>query len=118
MSLTINAKTYTADRYAGDSVIYNGPGNTLTVSDVIRLATVKPKPTPTFSGVGRASAKLTRTMTLTGVLTPSGQSLVEVNVSVPVGAASADVDALLDDVGAYLSSAAAKTLVKNQQISY
>jgi len=118
MSLTINAKTFTADRFGQDVVGYVGPAHTLSVLDDVQLARVAPKPTTVFSGVGRASSKLTRTMTLTGALTPSGNAIVSINVSVPVGAASADVDALLNDMGSFLSSASYKSHVKGLQISF
>lgn len=118
MALTINAKTFTADSYGVDSVTYIGAGKTVSVKDDCRLARTKPKPSAVFSGVGRAQAKLVRTFTLTGALTPTGDAICDINVSVPVGYASADVDTLLNDMGAYLASASFKTLVKSQQISY
>lgn len=118
MALTINAKTYTADSFQKDIVGYAGPSNTVTLKDVARLARTAPKPSATFSGVGRTQAKLTRTLSLTGALTTSGDAILDINVSVPVGCASADVDTLLNDMGAFLASASFKTHVKNQQISY
>lgn len=118
MALTINAKTYTADSYQKDTVGYIGTGKTVTVKDDVRLARTAPKPTQVFSGVGRTQAKMTRTLTLTGALTPTGDAIVDISVSVPVGYASADVDTLLNDMGSFLASASFKTHVKSQQISY
>jgi len=118
MSLTINALTYTPDRYGSDAIGYVGPGHTVSVVDDVSLSRVAPKPTTTFSGVGRTSAKLTRTKTLTGALTVSGNIICQINVSVPVGAASADIDGVLNDMGAFLASAAFKTHVKGQQITF
>jgi hypothetical protein len=118
MSLTINAKTYTADSFQQNIVGYNGPAKTVSVKDDAKLYRTIPKPTAVFSGVGRTTAKLTRTLTLTGALTPSGEGIVEINVSVPVGTASADVDSLLNDMGAFLASATFKTHVKSQQINF
>jgi|SwirhisoilCB1_FD_contig_31_4511968_length_509_multi_2_in_0_out_0_1 hypothetical protein len=118
MSLTFNTKTYTPDSYQQDAVGYIGAAKTTSVKDDFVLRRTKPKPTSTFSGVGRTSAKLTRTLTLTGALTPSGDAIVEISVSVPVGYTAADVDALLNDAGAYLSGADAKTAVKSQKIAY
>lgn len=118
MSLTINAKTYNADRFGSDAVGYVGPAHTVSVADDASLSRVAPKPTQVFSGVGRTSAKLTRTHTLTGALTPTGNSICQINVSVPVGVAGADVDSVLDDMGAFLASAAFKTHVKGQQITF
>ena len=118
MSLTINAKTYTADSYGQSAVGYIGSLKTVSVKDDVRLIRTAPKPTTTFSGVGKTSAKMTRTLTLTGALTPTGDAILDIQVSVPVGYASADVDSLLNDMGSFLASASFKTHVKSQQISY
>lgn len=118
MSLTVNAKTYTADAFAATSVGYIGTAHTVSVKDDIRLSRVVPKPTSTFSGVGRTSAKITRTLTLTGALTPTWDAILDIQVTMPVGAASGDVDTLLNDFGAFLASASFKTHVKGQQISF
>ena len=118
MSLTINTKTYSADSFQKDQVGYIGTNKTVTVKDDVRLSRTAPKPTAVFSGLGRTSAKMTRTLTLTGALTPSGDAIVEISVAVPVGYTAADVDTLLNDMGSFLSSASFKTHVKSQQISY
>lgn len=118
MSLSINAKTYTADSYQQNIVGYIGPAKTVSVKDDASLRRTAPKPTSVFSGVGRTSAKLTRTLTLTGALTPTGEAILDISVSIPVGCASADVDTLLNDMGAFLASATFKTHVKAQQVSY
>lgn len=118
MSLSINTKTYTADSYQKDSVGYLGAAKTVSVKDDVVLRRTAAKATSTFSGMGRTTAKLTRTLTLTGALTPSGDGGVQIDVFVPVGAASADIDALLNDFGAFLASATFKTHVKSQQIAF
>lgn len=118
MSLIFNTKTYSADSYGTDKVGYNGPAKSVSIKDDLKLMRTAPKPTAVFSGVGRTAAKLNRTLTLTGALTPSGEAIVEINVSVPVGTASADIDTLLNDMGALLSGADFKTHVKTQKISY
>lgn len=118
MALTINAKSFTADSYSPNAIAYFGPAHTQTLKDDVRLGRVFAKPTSVFSGVGRTSAKLSRTLTLTGALTTSGDAICEISVSVPIGAASGDIDSILNDMGAYLASASYKTLVKNQQIAY
>lgn len=118
MALTINAKTYNADRFNNDSVGYIGSLKTVSVKDDVTLKRTAPKATDTFSGLGRSSAKLVRTLTLTGAKTLAGDAMVEINVNVPVGYAGADVDALLNDMGAFLASASFKTHVKSQQINF
>lgn len=118
MSLSINAKTYNADSYQKDSVGYNGPGKTGSIKDDTKLSRTAPKPTAVFSGLSRTEAKLTRTLTLTGALTPTGDMILSINVSVPVGYTAADVDTALNDMGAFLASASFKTHVKTPQISF
>lgn len=118
MSLTINAKTYGADSYQQNIVGYTGAAKTVSVKDDVVLKRIQPKPTSAFSGIGRTTAKLTRTLTLTGALTPTWDGILEINVNVPVGAASADIDALLNDMGAFLASATFKTHVKSQTITF
>jgi len=118
MTLSVNAKTYTADSFNKDNVGYSGPNHTVSVKDYVRLARVAPKKTTTSSGTGRTSAKLTRTHTLTGALEPSRDLIGSVDLSVPVGVAGADVDTYLNDLGAFVASATFKTHVKSQLISF
>ncbi len=118
MSLTINAKTYTQDSFQQNIVGYIGSTKTLTVKDDVQLKRTAPKGTSVFSGVGRTQAKLSRTLTLTGALSPAGDAILSIDVSIPVGFAGADVDSLLNDMGAFLSSASFKTHVKTQQIAF
>lgn len=118
MTVSVNAKTYTGNSFSPNSVAYNGPLKTASVKDDLKLLQTAPKPTAVFSGVGRTSARMTRTLTLTGSLTPTGDAVCEINVSVPVGYTAADVDTLLNDMGAFLASASFKTHVKTPQISF
>jgi len=118
MSLSINTKTYNADSYQQNIVGYIGAAKTASVKDDVVLKRVQPKPTSAFSGIGRTSAKLTRTLTLTGALTPTGEGITEISCSFPVGTAAADIDAALNDMGAFLASATFKTHVKSQQITF
>jgi hypothetical protein len=118
MSITANAKTFTADSYKADAVGYLGPAHTLSVKDDLWLRRQLRKATATFSGLSRTQFKLIRTYTLTGALTSTADGFIEINVAVPFGTADASVDALLNDAGAWLSGADAKTHVKGQKISY
>jgi len=118
MAVTMNAKTYNADSHGVNAEGYAGPAHTMTVKDYLRHIRTAPRPTATFSGVGKTSAKLTRTFTLTGALSPTWDGIFEFTTSVPVGAAGADVDTALNDLGSYIASAPYKLLVKNQQINF
>lgn len=118
MSLTFNSKTFTADSFQQNAIGYVGPAKSVTMRDDVMLRRTAPKPTEVFSGVGRASAKITRTLALTNAKTLTGDAIIEANVSVPVGFTSADVDALVADFAAYVASAEFKTLVKTQKINF
>lgn len=118
MSLSVNTKTYTANKHLASAVVFAGPSASLSDRDDIVLSVVEPKPVSTFSGVGRARAKLTRTLTLTGALSPTSVASFQVDVVVPVGFSGTDVDALVNDFAAWLATADFKSLVKNQKISF
>lgn len=118
MSLTVNAKTFTLDTYpAANAANYVGPAHTITVKDDLRVSRVAAKPTSVFSGVCRQAFKLSRTHTLTGALTTTGDSISEISHSIPVGTSTADIDAICADLGAFIASAAYKTMVKTQVIT-
>jgi len=118
MALTVNAKSYTLDTYpSAQAAAYVGPAHTSSVKDDLRVSRVMPKPTSVFSGVNRQAFKLTRTHTLTGALTTTGESITETSFSIPVGTATADIDTICADLGAFIASAAFKTMVKNSVIS-
>lgn len=119
MSLTINAKTYTADAAtSANSIPYNGPLMSISVKDRLDLGRVAPKVTSLFSGTARARAKMTRTLALTGAKTTVGDSILDLNASIPVGTAGADIDTLVADYAAYVGSAAFKDLLKKQLLTY
>lgn len=118
MSLTPGTDTFTADSFNKDSVGYIGVLKTASVKDDIVLSRVAPKPTSVFSGVLRTRLKLVRTLTLTGALTPTGDVIVEVNASVPVGASSANLDTVKALLAAMVAEADFATLMKDGKISY
>jgi hypothetical protein len=118
MSITIDSEVYTGNNYTRDSITYVGPNKSATKKDDLRLAAAAAKATASFSGVGRSEATLTRTLALTGAVTPLGDSLIKMSISVPVGAADADVEELCDDAAAFLSSATGKSLAKALKIAY
>lgn len=115
MALSINAKSYVADGFERDSTRFQGPAHTTSSKDRLVQKKSDAKGTPLFSGNSRFTAKLTRTHTLTGAKTAMSDGYVEVNFQLPVGIASADVDAYCADMGAYLASAAFKAAVKAGQ---
>lgn len=118
MSMTINTRVYSADLASGPNAQpYVGPANTLSVTDKFTLYRTYPKPTTAFSGIGRSSAKMQKTFTLTGALTATGLATLEINVNIPVGSASADVDTLLADAASFLGLQSAKDMAKLLDLS-
>lgn len=118
MSLTPGAATFTADSYQKDSVAYIGVLKTNSVKDDIILRRTSPKPTPVFSGVARSGFKFVRTLTLTGALTPTADAIFDVNVSLPVGAAPADLATITALFAAMCAEADFATLVSSGKIAY
>lgn len=118
MSLTINTRAYTADLASSSSTQpYVGPANTITVKDRFELSRTYPKPTGTYSGNARARVKQVKTLALTGALTTSGDLIANHEISVPVGAASADIDTFCADQASWWANAAAKTLLKQLNLT-
>lgn len=119
MSITINTKTYTQDAASGpNSIPYNGPAATLSVKDKLELGRTIAKGNAVYSGNARERAKLTRTTTLTGAKTTSGDMIFDLGSSIPIGTADAVIDTACDDLAAFIGSATYKTLVKKQLLSY
>lgn len=110
--MLLNTRTYTVDRTNPDSVKYVGPANTLSVSDTFEQKRVYPKPTATFAGVARPTAKRVKTVVLNGDAASVADAIINISGSMPVGMADADIDALLADGAAYLGSPEAKALFK------
>lgn len=115
MALTLNAKTYTADGFATDSVHFQGPLQTTTVNDGLIQKKYKAKPTTTSSGKSGFLLKLARSHTLTGAKETVGEGSVAVNFTIPVGISDADRDAYCADLGAYIASAGFKAALKAGQ---
>jgi hypothetical protein len=99
MTITVNTKAYTEDAATNSNVIpYVGPANTLSARDQIILSRVPPVANKTYSGTARSSARLVRTLTLTGAATSTGLGTVEVLCNFPVGSAAVDQQAMIDDM--------------------
>lgn len=117
MSITLNTLAYTQDPALNANLVpYIGPANTHTVKDQLVLGRTAPKPTSTFRGMARSSVKRAKTLTLDDG--SKADAIINVSVSIPVGAATADVNALRDDVGDFLISADAGTLINNHDLTY
>lgn len=118
MAITINTKTYTPFKYQGASVAYTGPDNSALSQDKAFMSVSETAERSDYSGDVRAVVRFIRTMPLTGAKTPTGTAYLDVPIKIPRGAASADIDELLNDAGAFLSSADGKTFVKTQKNTF
>jgi len=118
MAFTVNTKTYNLDTsLSANAAQYIGPANTFAVKDTAVLKRTPPKATATFSGVARSSLKFTKTVTLTGALTTTGDAIVEVSMSLPVGCSEADADSICQDVGDLLITSTGNDLYWNHKIN-
>jgi hypothetical protein len=116
MSITLNTLAYSQDTAPNpERMNYVGSSNTYTTRDELSLARTQPKPNGDYRGNARFEVRRTKTLTLDD--DKMSDCVVKVQVSVPVGAAIADVMALVDDVGDFLISSDAQTLVENEKIS-
>lgn len=115
MALTVNAKSYTADGWDTNSVRFQGPAHTVSVKDRIIQKKTDAKPTDLYSGTSRFQVKVSRTHTLTGAKTSTADGYADLNFALPVGIASADVDAYCADLGAYIATAGFKAALKAGQ---
>lgn len=98
MTITVNTKTYTLDtNVTKDIVAYNGPAATFALKDGLTLKRTAPKPTTISEGFAKSEAKFTRSVAV-GALYKD--AIVYVGVSLPVGMAKADADALRADIAA------------------
>lgn len=115
MALTINAKTYNNDvPRSSDIMRYTGPGHNLSANDYVDAGRTAPKKTADYAGKGRARFKLTRNAT-NGTIS-LGDAILDLSISFPVGMQSTEQDAVINDVAAWLATASAKSLFKDQDI--
>lgn len=113
MSLTLNTKVYNFDtsrspdiaRYKADLThSYSAP-------DYVDAKRTEPK---SLTGVGKASVKITRNVT-DGTLS-LGNGILEVSTSFPVGAVKAELQAMIDDMAAWLATSVADDIFIDQNI--
>lgn len=116
MTITVNTKAYAFDTNTTPDIgRHVGPAQTHSVKDYLELKRTAPKPTPTFAGVARSSAKFVRTVTLGDG--SKADAIFEGSFSIPVGMAEADVDSLRDDAGDFLISSNGDDLVWKHDIN-
>lgn len=99
MAITLNTLAYNQDSFVSNNkVLYTGPSHSFSVKDVISLGRTAAKPTATFAGVARSETKRTKTVVLNGDASTTGEAIVTLTTSFPVGMAEADADSLVNDV--------------------
>lgn len=116
MTVTVNTRAYAFDSNpTPESGRHTGPAQTFQVKDLLDLKRTAPKPTATFAGVARATAKFARTVTLSSG--SKAELIGEASFSIPVGTADADIDLIRDDLGDYLISSGAGDLLKKHDVT-
>lgn len=118
MAITYNTRSYTEYRNSPDSIAYAGPAHTLTLKDNLSCARVLPKPTSTFAGVARPSLKQVKTVVVNATTGETADMIYTVSASIPVGAPSADIDAIHADLAAFINSADCKSLFKSLKLNF
>lgn len=109
MSFVINTKTYTEDAQLNQNAVrYAGPNQTFAVADRVDVRRTPPKPTKDSAGVAKSSMKISRSF-LVG--TEYKTVILDMNASVPVGVATADVQSVLDDGEALIGGAIGTAVV-------
>nr|URG15829.1 MAG: coat protein [Leviviridae sp.] len=118
MSLTINTKPFNLDTVSANGTLYVGPAHSFSSKDVLGLGRQPIKSSATFSGMSRGNAKLTRSHALTGAVTEKGDSFVAAEFGIALGTADADVEALVEDFAAYVSSQAFLDQAKKRAVNF
>jgi len=117
MALTVNAKTYNNDTSRSPDIYrYLGPSHDSDTNDMIDLYRYPPPSGAVGSVKSKSRIKLTRSCT-DGTDQLSTDAIVDIVVSVPTGTATAEVAALVDDLGAWLATTAADDLVQSRIIN-
>lgn len=117
MAITLNTLAYEQDSWVNENnVVYRGPSASHTVRDEVQLKRTPPKPTADFGGVARSTIRRAKTLTLSNGKT--ADCVFNVEVSVPVGAVEANVDALRDDIGDLLISATGGLVVNKHDLTH
>lgn len=113
-----NTRTYNLDRYnSPDSVSYTSVSHTPASKDQLTLQRTYPKQTKDFAGVGKPYFKQVKTVVVNATTGEKQDLIVYIGGSVPVGTPSADVDGVLADLAAWVSTADAKALFKSLDIN-
>lgn len=115
MAITVNTLSYEADPAINkDRIPYVGPSNSFDTKDTFTLGRAAAKPSGTDPGVARAYIKRTKDVVIGGL---KKSIIVNVEVSVPVGALAADVESAVDDVGDFMITASGKNLATKHDLT-
>lgn len=115
MSLTLNTVAFSTFRTLPDQNTLASANNNASVKDTLALGRVFPKPVKDFRGVAKPSLKRVKTLTLDDGTKHDG--IITLGGSLPVGASSADVLALLDDVYEAIATQGVKALFTSLDIN-
>lgn len=119
MSVTLNTVVFTAESNpTPNSVRYAASTSSFLVPNYFDAKRVDPKPNGSFAGVARTSLNFHRKVLLNGVAGTYTPLTAQLLLSQPIGAAQADVLALLDDVAEAAVLQAIKDLVWQGKIQF
>lgn len=117
MTVTVNTKAYTFDtNLSPDACRHTGPAHTFGVKDYLDLKRTAPKPTATFKGVARASAKFVRTLT-NATTGETADAICEYSISAPAWATTTQLDSIRDDLGDFVISSNGSDLTNKHDIN-
>lgn len=117
MSLTLSAKTYDNDVARGtDSYRYLGPSHTSSFRDMVDLYRTAAPSVDNGTAKSKARAKLSRSAT-DGTDQLATDIIFDCNMSIPEGAATAEIDAVIDELVAFMGTSAFKDLVKGHIVN-
>lgn len=118
MTITVNTKSYVADVSPNaNTTVYRGPAATFGVKDQLVLSRTAPKATAEYPGNARARIKFARTLQYNATTGETADAIIEVNVSIPVGVATASIDSLRDDMGDLLIASVADEIIRLHKIA-
>lgn len=116
---TINTRTYTQDAVTENAIRYAGPAHTFSQNDLMSASRVYPKAGRNGDlGVARPEFKLTKSVVVNSTTGERKDMILRLSGSIPVGAASADIDAALADLGAVAISTDGKDLFKKLDLNF
>lgn len=118
MAITLNTKSYDLDAWQNPNLVYyRGPAADHKTRDEVALGRTPPKANASGPGTARAMIRVAKTVFDTAG-NPRGDVIMTTNISYPVGATDAELDAVRDDLGDLLISTAGGAVVNDFDLTH